>query len=348
MLNPMAVIKINTAGKDAWDHFVHCSPEATYAQLYGWKNVLQESYGQPSFNFECWDGDELVGIMPVFHFKSMLFGNQLVSMPYLDTGGPLFKDQLTCQDLLNAVKVKALELGSDVCLRSLDDNLCDWPRQTEKVTMHLPLQQEPDQMLKVFSSARRNRIKKAVKNGLKVSFHREDGLDRFYNIFTNNMRDLGSPVHSKKFFKEILATFKDETGLLVVYDIKDKPIGAGLYFRFNDLLALPWVSSLRDSFKLNPNIIMYWELIKWGCQTGAKTFDFGRSSLDSGTYEYKRQWGANPVPLFWYHHLKTDGRSIEAINSSSKKNQLLIDWWKKLPLSVANFIGPKLRKSISL
>lgn len=344
----MAVITINTTEKDAWDHFVHSSPEATYAHLHGWQHVIKESYAHPSYNFECWDGNDLVGMVPMVHLNSRLFGNQLVSMPYLDTGGPLFRDRVNCQELLDAVKVKSLELGADICIRWLDSSLCNWPRQAEKVTMYLPLQPEPDQMLKVFSSERRNRIKKAVKNGLRVSFHREDGLDSFYDIFAINMRDLGSPVHSKKFFKQILETFKDETGLLVVHDTDDKPIGAGLYFRFNDLLALPWVSSLRESFKLNPNIIMYWELIKWGCQTGAKTFDFGRSSIDSGTYEYKRQWGAEPVPLYWYLHSKTGGSSIEAIDSSSKKNQLMIDLWKRLPLSVANFIGPKLRKSISL
>lgn len=344
----MAVITINTTGRDAWDRLVLSSPEATYAHLYGWKQVISESYGHSTYYFECWDGNDLAGVVPMAHLKSRLFGNQLVSMPYLDTGGPLFKDQLTRNNLLEAVVAKASELGADVCLRDLDDSLCDWPAQTGKVTMYLQLLQEPEQMLKVFSSERRNRIKKATKNGLRVSFHRQEALDDFYRIFSENMRDLGSPVHSKQFFRIILDTFKEETGLLVVYDTNDRPIGAGLHFRFKNLLALPWVSSLRDSFKLNPNIIMYWELIKWGCQNGAKTFDFGRSTIDSGTYEYKRQWGAIPVPLYWHQYSKNVGSAIEAIDSTSKKNQLMIELWKKLPLSVANVVGPKLRKSISL
>jgi len=343
----MEAITINTIGKDDWDRLVLRLPGATFAHLYGWKDVIEGTYANPCYFFECRVGNDLAGILPMVHLKSLLFGNQLVSMPYLDTGGPLFTEKSIGEKLMVAVQAKAAELEADICLRSLDEELCDWSRQTEKVTMYLQLQQDPEQMLKVFSSERRNRIKKAAKNGLTVTFHREEALDVFYRIFAENMRDLGSPVHSKLFFKRILTTFKDEAGLLIVQDPHGKHIGAGLYFRFADLLALPWVSSLRDSFKLNPNIIMYWELIKYGCLSGAKTFDFGRSTIDSGTFEYKRQWGAETVPLYWYLH-SARGNNLTKMSPASKRNQIMIASWKKLPLSIANTVGPILRKSISL
>lgn len=344
----MLDIRINTLGSTEWDAFVHTIPGATFAHLYAWKQVIEGEYGNPCYYFEAWSGTDLQGVLPTTYVASRLFGRQLVSVPYLDTGGPLYSTETAKDSLIAAAVEQAAKCGADVCLRSLESDLCAWPRQTSKVTMYLPLQSTPEETLKLFSSERRNRIKKALKNGLSVSFHKEDALEQFYAVFCENMRDLGSPVHSWSFFQRILVEFPGNSGILLVKDSAGKTIGAGLYFRFGNILALPWVSSLRDSFKLNPNIIMYWELIKWGCEAGAEIFDFGRSSLDSGTFEYKRQWGAEPVPLYWYLHSLSGTNSIEAIDSTSRKNQLMIDFWKKLPLTVANFIGPKLRKSISL
>jgi len=324
-----------------------CS-DASYAHLFGWKGVVERAYANPCYNFECWGKPGLVGILPMVHLKSRLFGNHFVSMPYLDCGGPLFTDPGACQSLLAEATSKAGALGASVCVRSMREGILDWKAQTEKVTMHLSLQSDPEAMLKKFSSERRNRIKKAAKNGLTVSFQREEGLDVFYRIFSENMRDLGSPVHSKRFFREILATFQRETGVVIVNDPKGDSIGAGLFLRFKELLALPWVSCLRHTFKLNPNIILYWELIKRGCETGAMTFDFGRSTKGSGTFEYKRQWGAEPVPLFWYQQPCSDLNGGSSLDSKSAKNQAMIALWKKLPLCIANGVGPMLRKSISL
>lgn len=343
----MTIIETNNAKNEAWDKFVVKASYATFAHLYGWKNVIEDVYGHPCYYFEAWDGNDLVGVLPTTFIKSRFFGKQLVSVPYMDTGGPLALHNEASQGLIEAARDIATKFGADVCLRSLDEGLCNWQRQTSKVTMYLPLNSNPNDMLKIFSSERRNRIKKAGNNGLTVHFHREDALDSFYRVFSENMRDLGSPVHNKAFIHQILAEFPDSSGIILVKEADGRIIGAGLYFRFGDVLALPWVSSLRDSFKLNPNILLYWGLIKYGCETGAKIFDFGRSTVDSGTYEYKRQWGAEPVPLYWYIH-SSNNISVEALDSTSRKNQLMIELWKKLPLNLANAIGPMVRKSISL
>jgi hypothetical protein len=114
-------------------------------------------------------------------------------------------------------------------------------------------------------------------------------------------------------------------------------------------MSLPWVSSIRDTFELYPNILLYWELIAKACNEECDTFNFGRSSEDSGTYEFKRQWGAVPDPLYWYAWSDAPGQGLEAsLRADSARREGLTRLWSRLPLSVANRAGPWLRKSISL
>lgn len=333
---------------ESWSQAVETLPDASYAHLDGWKRVVERAYGNPCTLLECRRGGHLAGILPVVHLKSLLFGNNLVSMPYLDIGGPVFVDAAAFRELMEACTEKAEKLGAGVCVRSCRQSLLDWETQTDKVTMHLRLVPDPGEMLRRFSPERRNRIKKGLRHGLSVTFEGQEGLSNFYGIYAQNMRDLGSPAHSQLFFAEIMSAFPERTGLVIVRDASRAPIGAGLYFRFKGLLALPWVSSLRDTFRLNPNIVLYWELISMGCQTGAHLFDFGRSTVGSGTFEYKRQWGAEPVPLYWYHRPRPSGKAGAPMDTKGERRRALASLWKRLPLAVANYIGPRLRGGISL
>lgn len=343
----MTEIKINAISREEWDDFVLAHPRATFAHLWGWKEVIGNVYGHPAYYFEAWEDGMLAGVLPMIFIKSRLFGRQLISMPYLDTGGPLCTTAGALAGLVGAAAEKAADLKADISLRMLDDVESRWQTSTNKVTMHLELEKDPKALLKKIPSERRNRIRKADRNGLETVFKGAESLDTFYAIFSENMKDLGSPVHGKDFFREILKAFGSYAGLIIVENESGKAIGSGLYFRFRDTLSLPWVSSLRDEFKLYPNIILYWELIKWGCENGFEVFDFGRSTIDSGTFEFKRRWGAQPVQLYWQFYSQGEG-TIESLDADSTKNRIMIAVWKKLPLSVANAFGPMLRKSISL
>jgi FemAB-related protein (PEP-CTERM system-associated) len=340
-------ITINTISQAEWDSFVKNHPDSNIGHLYGWKNVVESSYKHDSYYIAASKTGKLVGILPLVHIQSRLFGRHLVSMPFLDTGGPLFYSDESLMEIIKAATEKASELRATVDLRNMFEMNIKWKASMKKVTMHIPLLENEDKMYKSLPTERRNRIKSSIKKGLQVTFHGNEAINEFYGIFAENMRDLGSPVHSKCFFANILRVFPDNTGIVLVRDSNNNGIGAGLYFRYRDILSLPWVSSLRNTFKLNPNIILYWELMKKGCQTNARIFDFGRSTIHSGTYEYKRQWGAAPVQLYWYYH-NDKSKGLDSIDSESRKNRMMISAWKRLPLSFANIIGPRLRKSISL
>ncbi|OGP16659.1 MAG: hypothetical protein A2V21_305085 [Deltaproteobacteria bacterium GWC2_55_46] len=343
----MIDLKINSASRAEWDSYVLAHPDSTFAHLYGWKEVIRRSYGHEPFYLEAWDQGRLSGVLPLVQIKSRLFGRQMASMPYLDTGGCLADSIEATRELVNAARELALRLRSEVVLRSTDPSDIGWQTSTGKVTMHMGLNPDPKALLKSIPSERRNRIRKSENNGLNVGFIAPGEIERFYAVFSQNMKDLGSPVHSKRFFTEILSAFGENAGLIAVNDSDGRTVGAGLYFRHRGVLSLPWVSCLRSAFKLNPNISLYWKLIAWGCETGAEVFDFGRSTPGSGTFEFKRQWGAAPVQLYW-RRFNPNGKITGELDSDSAKGRLMASAWKKLPLCVANTIGPALRKSISL
>lgn len=343
----MIELKINSASRTEWDRFVTAHPGSTFAHLYGWKDVIERTYGHEPFYLEARDNCRLIGVLPLIHIKSRLFGNQLTSVPYLDTGGCLAETEQAAKALVNSARDMAARLKSEAVIRTTDQADIGWQTSTGKVTMHMGLNPDPKALLKSIPSERRNRIRKSENNGLTAAFIEPGELERFYSVFSQNMKDLGSPVHSKKFFIEILNAFKENAGLIAVNGSDGQTVGAGLYFRHRGVLSLPWVSCLRSAFKLNPNISLYWKLILWGCETGAEVFDFGRSTPGSGTFEFKRQWGAHPVQLYW-KRFNPNGDVSGDLDSNSAKGRLMVSAWKKLPLCVANTIGPVLRKSISL
>ena len=169
----------------------------------------------------------------------------------------------------------------------------------DKVNLFLPLPKDPGRLWSQLDAKVRNQVRKAERSGLSVEFGQSERLDDFYETFARNMRDLGSPVHARGFFQAILDAFGDQARIALVR--KDgQPIGGLIALAFKDSLIVPWASSLRQYLSLCPNMLLYWETLRSACIEGFQRFDFGRSSRNSGTYRFKRQWGAVEEPLFWY------------------------------------------------
>ena len=157
------------------------------------------------------------------------------------------------------------------------------------------------------------------------------------------MHDLGTPVWGFKFFKTILETFPDTAQLILVRKNK-KAIAGGLVLSFKDTLYVPSASAYRSSLKYCPNHALYWEVIKKGCEQGYNIFDFGRSTLNSPTFGFKKQWVSTPAPLVWQYYLNK-AKEMPAINPDNPKYRIFINLWRKLPLPIANFLGPKVIKN---
>lgn len=352
----MKIKTIDTADAPAWDKYVHSHPRSTLYHLSGWKNIVWKTYQHKIYYMMAVkNGGPIVGILPLIHLKHFIFGNSLVSVPFFDMGGVLADDENTEKTILTEAvslckKLRAgnIELRHTEPLSCLDLSETDWILQTRshKVRMLLELPESSDTLMKSFKAKLRSQIKKPLKEGLSSKVGGLELLDDFYEVFLVNMRDLGSPVHSKKLMKNVLEEFPNKARIVIVYK-ENLPLACSLVIGFKDTLENPWASALREHSRLSPNMLLYWTMLEYACDKGYAYFDFGRSSPGEGTYKFKQQWGAKPNPLNW-HYISLKGKSVDTETSEASKFDKAVQYWTKLPLSVTKIIGPMLRKHIGL
>jgi len=190
----------------------------------------------------------------------------------------------------------------------------------------------------------RSQIRRPQKDGCVARVGGREELDAFYRVFAENMRDLGTPVYGKRFFRRILERLPDV--LIGVVHHGATPIAAGLLLRVHDRVHIQWASSLKRYNRMSPNMLLYWTLLEQACQQGCEEFDFGRSSPDSGTFRFKEQWGAAPAPLSWDYWLRP-GASVPELDATNPRYAFAVRVWQHLPLVVANSCGPWIRKYVS-
>ncbi|HMH54463.1 MAG TPA: FemAB family XrtA/PEP-CTERM system-associated protein [Candidatus Acidoferrum sp.] len=342
------IVAAERVGK-AWDRFVEVHPGATIGHVSAWGRVIHDAYGHESIALAAVDEGEVVGVLPLVFVRSRLFGDHLVSMPFLDYGGILVDPETSRSDVSGALFEAALGAARargarSLGLRQFDPLELAEPVTDDRVTMLLPLS-TADTVWKSLPSERRNRVRKGEKSGLSPVWGGAELLDGFYEVFAANMRDLGSPVHRPAFFRSMLAELGDAARVLQVRDGNGRPVGAAVCLFFRDTIAVPWVSSRREAFALCPNFVLYWEVIRFGCEGGYRTLDLGRSFKHAGTFEFKRQWGAHPHPLPWIFRDLVPGAPPSPDRDSTRFRHLA-DLWTRLPVPVANLVGPWLRRQL--
>jgi FemAB-related protein (PEP-CTERM system-associated) len=340
--SPM-VIEQAVAGQRAdWDAFVRARPDASGYHEWTWRDVIERSLGHSSIYLIARRSGAIVGVLPLIETRSVVFGHSLTSLPFVNYGGILADSP----DVAAALVAHARDLGrarqcDHVELRHIDRQFEDLPVRTHKVTMRLPLAAD---LWDRFDRKVRNQIRKAEKSGLVAERGGEELLPAFYQVFARNMRDLGTPVYGRRLFSEVLAAFGARARIVVVR-MGDRPIAAALTYRTRTLMEVPWASSIRDFNALCPNHLMYWRAIEWAIGDGCTIFDFGRSTPHEGTYNFKRQWGAEPVTLHWeYPYLR--GGDVPDHGPSNPKFRLAIAAWQRCPLWLANTIGPHIVRAI--
>ncbi|OQX91816.1 MAG: methicillin resistance protein [candidate division Zixibacteria bacterium 4484_95] len=306
------------------------------------------------------NSNHVVGIFPLVHLKHFLFGNSLISIPFFDLGGILADDQETEKALLSEaiklardLKVENIELRhieplsviNSINSRNSTDSI-NCVTKSHKVRMLLDLPESSEVLMQSFKAKLRSQIKKPLKEGLKAKVGGNELLDDFYKVFSVNMRDLGSPVHSKELMQNVLEEFSEKSKIVMVYK-DDKPIACSLIVGFKGTLENPWASALKEYSRLSPNMLLYWTMLEYACNNGFRYFDFGRSSPDEGTYKFKEQWGAIPTPLHW-HYIALNGQPISEETSEKSKFEKAIQYWQKIPVPITKIIGPMIRKHIGL
>lgn len=332
------------ADRERWESFVASSRTASLYHRIHWKDVLEKSFGHGSHYLLAEDHGEIKGVLPLVHLKSLYFGSFMVSMPYFNYGGICAENADAVSVLMNeAVSIASKQGASHIELRHME-NLLGLPVKTSKVSMFLELPASNEALWKSFSSKLKSQIRRPEKEGMTARVGRAEELESFYDVFSRNMRDLGTPVYSKKFFSNILEAFPESTWICTVYH-RGVPAASGFLAGFKDRLEIPWASSLKSCNHMSPNMLLYWSVLKFACERGFRVFDFGRCTPGEGTYKFKEQWGARPASHYWHYWLRKGGEMPE-VNPHNPKYRAAISVWKRLPLSVTKFLGPALVKNI--
>lgn len=333
--------------RQQWDSFIEHAGTATVCHHFLWQKVIQSAYNHRPFYLLAREREQIIGVLPLVRMKSRLFGGSLTSMPFLDYGGVCTDHETVAhelvrqaQQLMHEQAVDCVELRQRV-LTSNEGNV-----RLDKVGMVLDLSAGVETLWTSLPAKTRNQVRKAQKSGLTVVSGGGELLDEFYGVFVENMRDLGSPVHHKKFFARIFEQFGEQVRLFVVRD-QQEPVGGLVSFFFRDTVMVPWASALRRYISKCPNNILYWEALQYACAHNYQQFDFGRSSIDSGTYAFKKQWGAKPVQVYWQLLSREGNKKSVAFAASESKYKIVIEAWKRLPVPVSAVLGPAIRRYLT-
>jgi len=342
----MSIKLADLQGNIIIDDFVKNSRISNLYHDYRWGKIIEKSFRHKYHLLISENSDgKINGILPLVHIKSWSFGNFIVSMPFFNYGGVCAEDESTRNDLI----AEAVRIGKDLKVhhiefrqeKSLNNG---FPEKTSKVSMRLDLRGSPDELWKSLPSKLRSQIKVPQKAGMIARVGRVEELESFYDVFSENMRHLGTPVYPKLFFKNILEEFPTNTWICSVY-LEGMPVASGFLAGFKNRLEIPWASSLRKHNRLSPNMLLYWSCLKFACEKGFSVFDFGRSTVEESTYKFKKQWGAAPTPMIWSYWIR-DGEKIPDITPRNRKYHLAIGIWKKLPIPVTRILGPRIIRNI--
>ncbi|MGB7329172.1 MAG: FemAB family XrtA/PEP-CTERM system-associated protein [Rubripirellula sp.] len=349
---PVADLQIEVlTSPERWDEFSQAMPDECWAtQLAGhcgeWIKSLEDGFGHSIYLLSATDSGATVGLLPLVFVRGPVFGKFLVSLPYLNTGGvwgltPVVASKLVdaACDLADQFDVKHLELRGEQPIEHAKFNF----ERTEKVHMRLPLPETAGAFDKSLKSKVRSQVKKADEHDLAVEFGGAEKLDDFYRVFARNMRDLGTPVFSKKLFAAIIKHFDGNAEFCVVRK-SGLAIAAGLITHVRGVSEVPSASSLREFNRTNANMLMYQQMIHRAIERGSSTFDFGRSSQGSGTYRFKAQWGAQPHPAVWQYYVRKGDPDSMRPDADGKKT--LVQVWRKLPVWLTRAIGPAIVRGI--
>lgn len=342
-----------------YDTYVYTHSHSDLYHLSGWLNIIQKTYGHKGYLLTAQTEDgRIAGALTIVLIKNFFFGKSLVSLPFFDFGGILANheeaEEALIQEAIALSKrlgVEAIELRHtqplSVTPKKINGDIVRWSTRTHKVRMMLKLPDSSDALLASFKSKLRSQIKKPVKSGLHAVVGGTELLDDFYKVFSINMRDLGSPVHSHAMIENVLKEFPGKAKLILVYK-DNNPLACSMIVGYKNVLENPWASALREYSRLSPNMLLYWTMLEYACNNRYEYFDFGRSSPDEGTYKFKKQWGAESFPLYW-QSICLGGNDCHQNGRSDKSNYgRAIQIWQRLPVPVTRLIGPRIRKYISL
>ncbi len=329
----------------AWDAFVFALPEATFFHRFGWKRVIEVAFGHRTHFLLAEENGEIRGVLPLGEIKSRLFGHSLTALPFCVYGG-IAAASPEARAVLDAhARRLARELGvGHLEYRDRDAPHDEsWPGTDLYVTFRKAIDPDVEKNMLAIPRKQRAMVRKGIKNDLRAEG--EPGVDGFFSVFADNVHRHGTPALPKRFFALLRQEFGPDCDVLLVRAPDGKLVTGVLSFYFRDEVLPYYAGDTEDARGLAANDFKYWELLRQACERGYKVFDYGRSKVGTGPYDFKRNWGFEPQPLNYRYHLVTADRVPEN-NPNNPKYRLFIEAWRRLPLPVANFLGPHIVRNL--
>ncbi len=340
---PVVIREMQAEDEARWDHFVMTHPDATFFHRSGWKTVIEQAFGHKTWFLYAEGNGELQGVLPLAEVNSLLFGHSLSALPFCVYGGVVANNNLIREQLEHAAQALAERLNVDYLeFRNVHSVHTDWPHKDLYVTFRKEIDPDVDKNLLEIPRKQRAMVRKGIKHDLVGEI--DQNIDRFFYAYSSSVHRLGTPVFAKKYFRLLKSTFVEDCELLTI--VKDgKTISSVMSFYFRDEVLPYYGGGIDEARQFSANDFMYWELMRRSCERGYKLFDFGRSKRNSGSYSFKKNWGFEAQPLHYEYRL-IKSSEVPDHNPANPKYRFFIKAWQKMPLAVANLIGPHIVKNL--
>jgi FemAB-related protein (PEP-CTERM system-associated) len=336
------VLTRNENDEKAWTEYILSSPNSSFSHQIIWKKILKTSYGLKSYYLMAIERNEVKGVLPLFLGKSLFFGSFLATGLYCSHGGICADGPEAGELLIEKAIQLTREMGVGYLeIKNYNTKYGKLITKDQYCTMILPLDPDPQKIWEpCVHASRRKYVRRAKKRGMKAEIGGLEHFDDYYRVLSRSMRDLGTPVHGRRFFKTVFSEFNDQSKIIIVKNGKEA-VAAGNLILFRDTAYAMWAGSNREFQKIYPNELMYWKAIEYSCENGYRYLDFGRSKWNSGTFQFKSRLGAEPVPLFYEYHLNRK-KELPDIDPMNPRYRMYINIWRKLPLFLVNAVGSRI------
>ena len=328
----------DTATAARWDAFVLTCPQATFFHRAGWQGVIGQVFKHPTYFLYAETDGQISGVLPLAQVKSLLFGHALVSLPFVAYGGVASSDAAAAAALEAEAQKIAQTLGVEhLELRHIERHHDDWPLQDLYVTFRKQIRPDDEANMLAIPRKQRAMVRKGIKNDLRSEI--DPGVERFFALFAENVHRHGTPAMPKRWFQALRDTFGDDCEVLTVVGPGGRPLSSVMSFYFRGEVLAYYAGDDESARHLAANDFKYWELMRRACARGVTVFDYGRSKVGTGQFAFKKNWGFEPTPLHYEYRLyKRD--AVPQNNPNNPKYKLMIEGWRRLPIGVANWLGP--------
>ena len=321
-----------------WDEFVLACASATFFHRAGWQRILRDVYRHDAYYLYAEEHGRIQGVLPLGHVNSWLFGNALTSLPFAVYGGVAANSPEVAAALIAEAQALAVKLDvAHLELRHIDAQRPGWPTQDLYVTFRKEILADEEANMLAIPRKQRAMVRKGIKNGLLSAIDAD--VERFFPLYADNVHRHGTPAMPKRYFQALLAEFGADCEVLTVTTADGRLLSSVMSFYFRDEVLPYYAGDDERARELAANDFKYWELMRRACARGLKVFDYGRSKQGTGSYAFKKNWGFEPRPLHYEYCLyKRD--AIPQNNPSNAKYKLLIETWRRMPIWLANWLGP--------